>query len=1311
MGKLHARSRKLARHRTAEWLEPRTLLSVNVLTWHNDLTRQGQNTAEAVLTPSNVNAGSFGKLFSYPVQGQVYAQPLYVSNLPIPGQGTHNVVFVVTQNNDVYAFDADGNSGPNGGLLWHVNMGLAATMPNSFFGNRYGPYHDINPQVGITSTPVIDLASNTMYIDAFTNDIAGQNAYSHHIHALDLTTGADKMTPMLVSASVNGNGVGGNGTTIPFVATQQLQRPALTLLNGVLYVCYSGFADTDPYHGWILGFNPSNLQLVSVLNTTPNADTDANEGEGGIWMTGAGPASDGTNLFLLVANGDFNAAVGDYGDSILRVAPDPASTQASPNINGYGLKVADYFTPLNEQSLADADADLGSGGGLILPDQAGAHPHEFVGGGKQGVIYVVDRDNLGHFNAGTDNVVQKVSVGHGFFNSPAYFNGAVYYHAVGDVLKKYTVTNGMLSAAPAAQSSIVYSSQGAVPSISSSGAANGIVWDVQWDSTHEVLHAYDAGSLVELYNSNQNAARDQLGVGVKFITPTIADGHVFVGSASALTVYGGVAPPTSPPAAPTNLIATSMGASAISLNWIRNSDNESGFKIERSTDNVNFAQINIASAGSLSYSDTSVSPSTTYYYRVRATNIIGDSVYTNTASATTSTGTDPTDLYRFDEGSGTMTADSTGANTGTLIGTTKPTWILPGKTGAAALSFNGDGVYKSTSSQSAVQVNNLATVLGGTATLTAWIKTTQSNTNSGPALWNAPAIAGVEVAGSSNDIRWGYLDPTGHIGVGAGNTGLVSTSAVNNGQWHHVAFTRDAATGMVQIFVDGALQTSGTSETGIKSAPFRLIGAQVDLASDGSTTQGNTFFNGQLDEVRIYNQVLSAHEVAGMAIVPGAPTLTSAIANPGPVVHLAWTTPSSFTQAIEVDRKIGAGGAYTVIATLGGGATSFDDTDIVRGTTYSYVIKAIDLAGTSPSSNQLSITPPVPTIAGRSIFYNGSSFDGQNGSSNLTDTTAVASDKLPLLPGQTATFANYTSYSKGINGIIIDVANLDNLPRYEDFNFRVGNDNNPANWAMAPVLPLLVNDYPGRGPGGSTQITIIWPDNAIQNQWLQLTVLANEHTGLAANDVFYFGNAIGDTGNSATDANVNSSDVLGARGHHAGPSAPMTNVYDFNRDQMVDAADVAIAVQNVSSGAAALQLITAPALGSGSSAGEAISVESTTSIDAPTPGTLSGTADRRTVGLNFDVEFPRSGWPLATSAVNDKIGSKHLRSFIAAMEFDWRWEKNRIVSTNSRETLSGARDEILRDWDRWEALISDFHLSSASHLGFKAHNRLHNIAR
>ncbi len=625
-----------------EPLETRRLLSVDVLTWHNDLTRQGLNSNEVALTPANVNSSSFGELLNYPVTGAIYAQPLYVSNLAIPGKGTLNVVFVATENNDVYAFNANSNAGASGGLIWHVNLGLAAATPNAYFANRYGPYHDINPQVGITGTPVIDLSTDTLYVDAFTNDVAGQNVYSHHLHALDITTGQDKVTPMLVSASVAGNGVEGNGSTITFVAEQQLQRPAMTLLNGVLYVTYGSYADTDPYHGWILGFNPLTLQLKSVFNDTPNlisTPASSTADEGGIWQAGAGLASDGTSLFFMTANGDFQTPVssyGDYGDTILKVTPD-SSTQSNPNINGYGMHESDYFTPYNQLALSNADEDLGSGGAMLLPTQPGSYPDELVGSGKQGTVYLVNRDNMGQYNSSTNNVIQTVSLGHGNWDSPAYFNETVYYHAVGDVLKGYSLTNGLLSPAPAEQSTIAYeSSYGATPSISSNGTANGIVWDVEYDSSHQVLRAYNATTLAELYDSNQDAARDQMGAGVKFITPTIADGEVFVGSSGALTIYGLLAPPTTPPAAPTNLTATAASASAITLNWVNNANNQGGFKIERSTGNAsNFAQIYIASATALSYTDTTASPGTLYYYRVRATNVIGDSAYTNNASATT----------------------------------------------------------------------------------------------------------------------------------------------------------------------------------------------------------------------------------------------------------------------------------------------------------------------------------------------------------------------------------------------------------------------------------------------------------------------------------------------------------------------------------------------------------------------------------------------------------------------------------------------------------------------------------------------------
>jgi hypothetical protein len=1154
-----------------EPLELRRLLAVNVLTWHGDLTRQGLNGNEVALTPANVNRNAFGELFSYPVSGQVYAQPLYVSNLTIPGKGTHNVVFVVTMTNDVYALNADSNSGVGAGVLWHVNLGTPAAVPNPYFGNRYGPDHDTTPYVGITSTPVIDLSTGTMYLDSFTNDVPGQNSYSHHIHALDITTGADKVTPMLVAASVPGNGVGGDGTTVTFNAEQQIQRAAVTLSGGVLYVSYAAYADTDPYHGWILGFDPSTLQLMSVFNTTPNNDTDAHEGEGGIWQSGNGFSSDGTRLYFATGNGDFNASIGDYGDSVLAVVPD-SSTPGSPNINGYGLAIADYFTPYNEQALSDADSDLGSGGTLVLPDQSGAHPHELIQAGKQGRIYVIDRDNMGGHNpasAMTDNVVQTVSLGHGVWGSPAYFNSSIYYHAVGDVMKRYTITNGLLSAAPAAQGTIVYNTWNSTPSISANGTANGIVWDVQWDASHQVLHAYDATTLAELYNSNQNLARDQMGGGVKFITPTIADGKVFVGSSGALSVYGLLVPVTTPPPAPSDLSATPISSSQINLAWVDNADNEAGFKIERSTDNTSFTQIAMVGTSVTSYSDTSVIANTQYYYRIRATNAIGDSAYSNSANATTPVVAGPVGSYHFDEGSGTATLDAAGTNNGTLVGDTPPQWVTSGKAGAA-LSFSGDGVANSAANQSAVQTSsNLATVLGSTSTLDVWIKTTQVGSN---VHYAAPAITGVEQAGGANDINWGVLDATGRIGIYVGDSaGAFSTYPVNDGAWHNVAMTRDAGTGVIRLYVDGVLNATAIGATGAKSTAFNRIGALTDVANDGVTITGANYFNGQLDELRIYNQALGPNDIAGLALAPNAPNLQSATLNPGPVVHLAFTNSSSYAINLEIDRKAGVNGSYVPLATLSASATMYDDTTVAIGNSYYYIVRAIDAAGTSAPSAALSVTVPLPTIVGRSIFYNGSAFDGQNGTSNLTDINAIATDKQPLLRGGTATFQNYTSYSKGVTGIIIDIANEDALARPDDFDFRVGNDNNPAGWALAPTQ-YLINTYPGRGPGGSTQITIIWYDNDIQNEWLQVTVLGQGHLGIGTDDVFYFGNAIGDTGDSGADALVTASDVSRVNSHGSA-SAEVTNIYDINRDGVVDAADATIVSDNLSTPATTLNLI------------------------------------------------------------------------------------------------------------------------------------------
>ena len=513
---------------------------VNVLTYHNDNGRTGGNLNETILTPANVNVNTFGKLFDYAVEGNVYAQPLYVSDLAMGAAGTHNVVFVATEHNSVYAFDADSNTGSSGGLLWQVNLGPSVETPNPDFGQRYGGFNEITSEVGITGTPVIDLASQTLYVDAFSQEGSG---FIHRIHALDITTGAERpFSPVEVSAAIPANGVGGSNGLVVFEAQQQLQRAALTLSAGILYVAYCGYADANPYHGWILGFDAANLQLSTnyIFNSTPNstvADFGTNAGEGGIWMAGCGPPVDSSgDLYLATGNGCFNAFNGtggtEYGDSFLKL-----STVG-------GLSVADYFTPYNQAYMADNDLDVGSGGILLLPDQAGPVPHVMMGGGKLGVIYVINRDAFttdnDHYNTNGDSdaVLQTVAFSGGNFDTPAYFNGMVYFTPAKDVTAAFSVSNGMLSLPASSVGSRTYPFPGATASVSANGNGDGILWLLE-QGNPATLVADDATDVSqEIYNSDQAGVRDQLPASTRFAVPTIADGKVFVGGQSNLSVFG-----------------------------------------------------------------------------------------------------------------------------------------------------------------------------------------------------------------------------------------------------------------------------------------------------------------------------------------------------------------------------------------------------------------------------------------------------------------------------------------------------------------------------------------------------------------------------------------------------------------------------------------------------------------------------------------------------------------------------------------------------------------------------------------------------
>jgi hypothetical protein len=485
---------------------------VSVLTYHNDLARTGQNLKETILSPSTLRSRQFGQLFSEAVDGQVYAEPLYLPGVNIPGKGVYNVVFVATEHDSVYAFDADGNSP---GPLWHVNFTnpTLGITPASADGLQCVA---IAPEVGITGTPVIDAATGALYVVAMTLEYYADN-YVQRLHALDLTTGAERPgSPVEIQGSTPGTGDG--NTTVKFKPGLYKQRPGLLLLNGVVYTAWSSHCDAGRYHGWLIGYDAKTLQQVSLYVDTPNWDA------GSFWQSGAAPAADAEgNIYVAAGNGTFDTNLGgsDLAESIIKLS----ATK--------GLAVADYFTPFNSTLLSERELDLGSSGVLLLPDSAGspAHPHLAVTGSKEGQIYVVDRDKMGHFQAGSDSqIVQSLSSAVGpLFGIPVYFNATVYFSGAGDPLKAFSVADGLLSPQPVSQTAAAFAFPGTVPSISANGSVGGIVWLI--DSTGE-LRAFDAANLGnELWHAN-------IGGYVKFSTPTISEGRVYVGTMNSLVVFG-----------------------------------------------------------------------------------------------------------------------------------------------------------------------------------------------------------------------------------------------------------------------------------------------------------------------------------------------------------------------------------------------------------------------------------------------------------------------------------------------------------------------------------------------------------------------------------------------------------------------------------------------------------------------------------------------------------------------------------------------------------------------------------------------------
>ncbi len=514
-----------------------------VATYHNNLARDGTNTQEYGLTTSSVKTATFGKLFSCPVDGAAYTQPLWVPSLNIGGQ-VRNAIFVATQHDSVYAFDADVSPCSQ---LWHVNLldtahgGTSGEMPVPT-GDVGSGFQDILPEIGVTGTPVIDSASGTLYVVSKSEGPAG--SFHQRLHALDLITGDEKFVgPINITASVPGTGDGSVGGVLTFDLRNQGQRGALTLVNGIVYIVWASHEDHDPYHGWLLGYDAASLAQVAVFNADPNGS------RGGIWMAGGAPAVDGSaSLYLSTGNGTFDGNSGappndDFGDTVMKIG------------TSSGLALVDWFTPFNQAFLDGQDVDLGSSGVVILPDQTSGPAHLLVAGGKEGKLYLLDRDAMGNYCAActtTDtNILQSFLAAPAIFGTPAFWQNKLYLGGTSDALSLFAfdTTTGTFNTVASSQSVTSFQFPGPTPSLSAQGASGGVLWAIDssrygvpsaFGTGPAILHAYDAANLSsELWNSSLAANnRDAAGNAVKFTVPTVANGKVYIGTRTEIDVYG-----------------------------------------------------------------------------------------------------------------------------------------------------------------------------------------------------------------------------------------------------------------------------------------------------------------------------------------------------------------------------------------------------------------------------------------------------------------------------------------------------------------------------------------------------------------------------------------------------------------------------------------------------------------------------------------------------------------------------------------------------------------------------------------------------
>jgi hypothetical protein len=837
---------------------------VNITTWQADLTHSGTNPNETILTPANVgSAGSFGLLFTQPTDGQTYGQVLYAGGVNVSGT-THNLVFVGTEHDSMYAFDADGNTGSNANPIWHDAMLPTGTVPVPQADVGSG---DISIELGLTTTPVIDPPSSTIYVvskvktTTARTDNTGSYAvgtYQQYLHALDLATGAEKFGgPVLINPTFAGSATDGTGGVVPFSALHEHTRAAMTLNNGIVYISYASHSDTTPYHGEIIGYNATTLQQVNSFISTPNGS------EAGIWGAGAGPAFDSNgNMFVTTANGNWDQATSpytsepDWGESFLRLVP-----SASGPFSASFSNTTSYFTPNNWNTLNGGDLDLGSSGVVLLPTQTGGtHPDIMVGGGKGAVLYVVDRDNLGGENATQDPAIQEIPEqgGDWLFVTPAYFNNYIYYSPSGGHLEQRAVgynaaTGGYIADPPTYMSPATFGGKGSGCFISANGTTNGIVWILNGN-----LQAYNAANVSTgpIFSENATVPPNTGCQTTKFSLPMVANGKVyytaFDNTNTGHLFVSGIIPqaPGTPPA-PTNLTATATSLSQIVLNWTNNATDESGFIIERSTAaNGTFTQVGTTSAGVTTYTDTNLSPSTTYFYQVLATNSVGNSFATNQASATTFPTYAPAGLvayWNLDDGPVETVSDVTGnGHNGTVNG--EVVSVTNGYINGCFL-FHGTGF--ATSNISVPNSPSLQFSANQSFTVSAWV--------------NPQNIHGVEQAiiakSAEQGNEYGIFINSSNQWVARGNGGDIVGPTAVQGVWTHVALVQDGVAGTRTLYVNGVSVATGGAQAA-NGAGALWMGQQNLLLTQPDS------FPGYIDEVRIYNIALSASAIQGLLSPP-----------------------------------------------------------------------------------------------------------------------------------------------------------------------------------------------------------------------------------------------------------------------------------------------------------------------------------------------------------------------------------------------------------------------------------------------------------